>query len=314
MATRHRVTQAKTEKVAYQGWPNCYRLSNDTVDLVVTSDIGPRIMRYGFTGGDNQFREAQEFLGKMGGEEYRSYGGHRLWHAPENKPRTYQHDNAAVQVEELPGGGVRLRQPVEPATGIQKEMEIRLSAQGSHVHIFHRLHNRGLWEVETAPWALSVMAPGGMAIVPLPPRGKHPENLLPTSSLVLWAYTDLSDPRWYLGKRYVALRQDPKATVPQKIGMPVPDGWAAYLNGGRLFVKKFGHHAGAVYPDMGSSFECFTGPKMLEMESLAPLGRVAPGSLLEHEEHWYLYDKVALDRTDDDAIDRVILPLVREAR
>lgn len=301
------------EKIAYQGWPNCYRLSNASVELIVTADVGPRIMRYGFIGGENQFRETAEHLGKTGGEEYRSYGGHRLWIAPEDRVRTYQHDNSPVAVEAVPGG-LRALQPTERLTGIQKEMEIRLDADGSGVRVIHRLHNRGVWEIETAPWALSVMTTGGIAITPLPPRGTHPEDLLPTSTLIMWTYTDLSDPRWHFGKRYISLRQDPKATVPQKLGMPLLDGWAAYLNRGELFVKKFPYHAEATYPDMGSSFEFFTNAKMLEMESLGPLGKIAPGAFLEHEEHWSLFRDVKLDSLDDDAIDREVLARVRKVQ
>jgi len=37
------------EKTEWGGWPNCYRLSNGEVDMIVTGDIGPRVMRYGFT-------------------------------------------------------------------------------------------------------------------------------------------------------------------------------------------------------------------------------------------------------------------------
>lgn len=301
------------EKIPYQGWPNCYRLSNAAVDLIVTADVGPRIMRYGFVGGQNQFREVTEFLGKTGGEEYRSYGGHRLWIAPENRPRTYQHDNSPVAIEALPGG-LRAMQPVEQLTGIQKEMEIYLDAEGSGVRVVHRLHNRGVWDIEAAPWALSVMTPGGTAIAPLPPRGTHPEDLLPTSTLILWSYTDLSDPRWHFGKRYVSLKQDPKATTPQKMGMPMLDGWAAYLNHGQLFIKKFAYRDGAAYPDMGSSFEFFTNAKMLEMESLGPLGKIAPGAFLEHEERWFLFRDVTLTSLDDDEIDRVVRARVPEVQ
>jgi len=45
----------KIEKMAWGGWANCYRLSNDEVDLILTSDVGPRIMRYGFVDGQNVF-------------------------------------------------------------------------------------------------------------------------------------------------------------------------------------------------------------------------------------------------------------------
>ena len=54
---------AKIEKTNYQGWPNCYRMTNGEVELVITGDIGPRIMRYAFVGGRNLFHE---FAGQMG--------------------------------------------------------------------------------------------------------------------------------------------------------------------------------------------------------------------------------------------------------
>src|ERR1051325_11457889 len=47
----------KIEKKDYKGWPNSYWISNGEVELVITTDIGPRIMRYGFTGGQNVFKE-----------------------------------------------------------------------------------------------------------------------------------------------------------------------------------------------------------------------------------------------------------------
>ncbi len=302
----------RVEKTAYQGWPNCYRITNGAVELIATSDVGPRVIRYALAGGENQFKEYADQLGKTGGDEWRIYGGHRLWHAPEGQPRTYWPDNVPVKAEALPNG-LRLVQPVEGSTGIQKEMEIRLAAEGSHVQVLHRLRNTGLWPVELAPWALTVMAPGGVAVIPLPPRGSHPENLLPTSSMTLWAYTDFTDPRWRLGFRYVLLRQDSKAQRPQKLGLSVPDGWAGYVRGDHLFLKKFRYDAAGIYPDFGASVETFTNADMLELETLAPLTKIAPGSAVEHIEHWFLYRGARLDSLDDGAVERVVLPRVKES-
>ena len=39
------------EKREWGGWPNCYRISNGEIELIVTADIGPRVMRCGFVGG-----------------------------------------------------------------------------------------------------------------------------------------------------------------------------------------------------------------------------------------------------------------------
>ena len=51
------IAGTKMEKKAYAGWPNCVWLSNGKVDVVVTTDVGPRIIRYGFVGGQNLLNE-----------------------------------------------------------------------------------------------------------------------------------------------------------------------------------------------------------------------------------------------------------------
>jgi len=300
------------EKVNYKGWPSCYRLSNGVVDLVFTADVGPRIIRFGFVGEDNEFKEFSELLGLVGGDEWRIYGGHRLWHAPETFPRTYYPDNEPVKVEQH-AAFVRVIQPVEPTTGIEKEMDLWLSPDAAHVTVTHRLRNRNLWAVELAPWALSVMAQGGTAILPLPPRGSHTENLAPTSTLTLWAYTDMPDPRWTWGTRYVLLRQDPGGQTPQKVGAMVPEGWAAYAREGHLFVKTFAYVPGEPYPDLGCSAEVFTNADFLEVESLGPFANLLPGAAAEHVEHWFLFRDVPVPHNESD-LDRHVLPKVKATK
>jgi hypothetical protein len=259
--------------VHYAGWDHCLHSSNGIVELMATTDVGPRIIRFGFLGSHNEFKEYPEMLGKTGGDEWRIYGGHRLWVAPESKPRTSFPDNAPVQVEEI-GSWTRLVSTVEPASRIQKEIDLRLAPSAASVTIVHRLRNWNSRTVELAPWALSVMPPGGVAIVPLPQRGEHPRDLLPTSTLTLWPYTDLAEPRWCWGSRYVMLRHNAQCAKPQKIGARVPDGWVAYARAGHLFVKRFDLVANASYPDFGASVEVFTDANMLEVETLGPLTHI----------------------------------------
>jgi hypothetical protein len=298
-------------KIAYQGWTNCYRLSNELVELIITTDVGPRVIRFGFPG-RNELAEFPGDLGQTGGNSFRLYGGHRLWHAPEKKERTYYPDNDRVTLEQRTEG-VRVIQPPEPTTGIQKEMEISLSPDEAHLRILHRLRNHSLWAVDLSVWALTAMAPGGTAVIPLPPRGRHPEDLSPASTLTIWPYTDLSDPRWTWGRKYVLLRQEAAQRSPQKIGASVPDGWAAYARDGHMFVKMAQYIPGATYPDFGSSFEAFADGHMLELESLGPLTRVEPGAMVEHTEHWFLWRDVPTLRGDDD-VDKTVLPNLTRVR
>jgi len=291
--------------ISYRGWPGCCRLWNDSVELVVTTDVGPRIIRFGFIG-ENELGEFPEHAGHTGGDEFRLYGGHRLWHAPESLERTYCPDNAPVALERQ-ADGVRITQPTEARTGIQKEMVISLSPTDAQVQIVHRLWNRNLWAVDLAAWALTVMASGGTAVIPLPPRIPYPEGLLPTGRLALWPYTDPTDPRWRWGRKYILLRQDATRPAPQKLGASVPDGWIAHVRNGRLFVKTFRYMPEAMYPDLGSAVETFTDGRMLELETLSPIARVEPRGAIEHVEHWHLWRDVAVPLGDDD-VDRHIFP------
>jgi len=299
----------KTEKIDYKGWPNCYRVSNGEVELIVTGDVGPRIIRYGFIGGQNLFKEFSEQLGKSGEEKFQLRGGDRVWKAPEDPIATWAPDNVPVEITQT-ASGLIARAPVEPLTNLQKEIEVSMAPSGSAVTVTHRIRNHSLFALEFSPWALTMMAPGGIAISGFPPRGRHPINLEATNPLVMWAYTDLSDKRLVFTKQYLTLKQDPNNANAQKIGSFNPDTWAAYLLNGELFVKRTKANPSKTYPDFGCSFETFTNNEFLEIETLGPLTKVPPGGFVEQVENWALYRGVNLPEMTDNALDKTILPLV----
>jgi hypothetical protein len=295
------------DRQVWGGWDECMVITNGTVRLVVTLEVGPRIMSYGFEGGPNLLYVKADDAGLTGGDAWRFYGGHRFWHAPEQFPRTYYPDNHPVEVETAQGmiTEIRFRAPVEDENGVQKTVGIALDETGTGVTVSHTLTNVGRWPVELAPWALTVMAPGGRAILPLPPRAPHPEALLPVNTLAMWAYTDLSDPRWTLGERFFLLQQESGDVRPQKIGASLPEGWLACALNDQLFVKRFPFMPGP-YPDMGSSAALFTDARILELESMGHMQSVAPGASVTLTERWMLFDDVPPPASDDDVIKHVL--------
>jgi hypothetical protein len=74
------------------------------------------VIRYGFVGGQNLFKEFAEQLGRSGETSWQARGGHRLWAAPERIPYTYALDNRAVTVA-LRDGAISLTsaQSAKPA-------------------------------------------------------------------------------------------------------------------------------------------------------------------------------------------------------
>jgi hypothetical protein len=196
---------------------------------------------------------------------------------------------------------VTLTQPVEPRTGVQKVMTVTLAPSGTQVTIGHRLVNRNLWAIEVAPWALTIMASGGTVIVPQEPFARHADALQPVRAVALWAYTDLSDPRWHFGPRFIRLRNDPARESPQKIGLANRQGWAAYHRDRVLFVKRYDWDDNAIYPDFGVNTETFTAAAFIELETLGALDSLAPGESANHEERWFLFRDVD-QPADDEAL------------
>jgi hypothetical protein len=295
------------ETVKYKGWPNCIHISNGQVELIATTDVGPRVIRFGFVSGASEFHEFPADSGKTGGTTWRSYGGHRLWESPAANPRSYQPDNGSIQAV-MEGDSLHLTQPTEQATGIQKEMIVTMDRSSPHVRVLHRLTNRGLWPVTLAAWALTVMETGGRAIIPLAHRNTK-DSLLPNRALVLWPYTDTEDTRFTLGKHYALVQQDMHATRAFKIGVTAYDGWVAYVRKGHLFLKRFTTDQTAVYPDYGASAETYSASDFQELETVGPLRELQPKESVEHVEDWYLFQNV--DAQDEAAIDRTVLPFVQ---
>ncbi|MEY2906074.1 MAG: hypothetical protein RLZZ408_545, partial [Verrucomicrobiota bacterium] len=269
------------ETVPFGGWNNCLRLSNAEAELIVTLDVGPRILSYRRPGGANVLKNYQGQLGGCGEKEWMIRGGHRLWIAPEDELLSYHLDNEPVSRVSEGEGRVTISSRMASPHPLRKDLSITLADKGSRVDLLHSITNEGSTPITLATWALTVMAPGGTEIIPQPPLGEHPRDLLPNRTAVLWPYTDLSDPRWKLGRSYFLLRQQADGT-PTKIGLAHGERWVGYLLGEDLFLKTFPLVKGAPYPDGGCNFETFTNADMLEIESLGPLATLQPGESTSH--------------------------------
>lgn len=274
---------------------DCVELANKAVRLLVTRSVGPRIISLSMNGGDNLFAELPNFVSRRpDGKDFHFLGGHRLWHAPENMPRTYALDNEPVEIVTVENG-LKVIQPVEELTGIQKTLEITLMGEQPRVTVRHMLTNQGLWSVECAPWAITQMRTGGVAILP---QSQETTGLLPNRSFTLWPYASVNDANVRLGNRYIQVLA--KMEIPFKVGFPNPRGWLGYWLAGTLFVKRTDYLPQAAYYDRGSSSECYCNDKFLELETLAPITKIEPGASVTHTETWELYANVDFPGDEDE--------------
>ena len=277
----------ETETVHYHTWPKCLRLGAGDIELVAALDFGPRILHFGLRGGENVFAVLPGIELETPRGPWRIYGGHRLWAAPEHFPNTYHPDNDPVQVEER-AGTIRLTGPIAAGTGLRKSIEIALAPEVQAAHVRHAIRNESGRPVTLSPWALSVMAPGGAAVVPLCPPDADPEGMAPTHAVALWPYSDPADSRWTWGRDFLCVRQDPEMETPQKVGVTGQEGWAAYVRAGTAFLKVYRYAPGRAYPDRNVSLEVYTDHRFLEVETLGPLQELAPGEEAAWEETWGL--------------------------
>ena len=265
-------------------------LDNGFLRMEYLTDVGPRIARLYFGKSDTSLlAELPDAGSDTPFGRYEVMGGHRLWHAPEDMPRTYVPDRA-VTIEPLPDG-IRLNAATEPGTGLGKSMEIHLAAGSAGVTIRHEIRNDGLWPVELAPWGITMFKQGGTVILPQAVGNTDPAGLLSNRLLVLWPYTKLHDARLMLDDDFIMLKATP-ALPPCKIGYYNPHGWSAYRLGNTLFVKRIDSGSAQIFPDHGCNAETYCNDQFVELESLGPVVNLLPGEKVSHQESWELYEGI----------------------
>jgi len=278
-----------TRTINYLSIPDCVELNNDNANVIISTEFGPRILHYALDGGENILGWHPEAAVETELGVWKPYGGHRLWLAPENMPISYTPDNSKVDLEVLDEFSALFAAGTEESSGIQKQFTVSLAETGSEVTIDHLITNRGPNVVEYALWALTVLAPGGEVIVPNEPFAPYgPKNLLPVRTMTQWSYTDFTDGRWSFSADATRLRVDESLPSPQKFGVLNRQGWAAYERQGLRFTKRTDYVDNVDYPDLNSNFEVYTAGGFIELETLSPLYRLAPGESAAHTEKWEL--------------------------
>jgi hypothetical protein len=260
---------------------------NQFFRLECLAEGGPRIVRLiPAWMGENLFAEVPDLTLTAPTGEFHPYGGHRLWHAPESTSYSYIPDDSGTVVKQYEDG-MRLQGPIEPVTSIRKTIAIQMSTSHPFIVVKHILENHGWASVRLSPWALTMMRPGGTAILPQQ-SGFLESEVLPNRRFALWPYSRWNDERLKLGDDFIVVRSMPNQQ-PFKIGYFNPHGWLGYAFDDTLFVKRFGVRRNEEYPDFGTNAEVYTNHRFTEIESLGPLVELQPKREIVHTETWEVY-------------------------
>jgi len=269
---------------------------NDFFRIECLAEGGPRIVRLiPAWMGENMFAEVPDITISTRTGDFHPYGGHRLWHAPESTSYSYIPDDQGVVAKQYEDG-LRLQGPVEPITRISKTISIQTSSQHPFVVVKHILENHGWASVRLSPWSLTMMRPGGTAILPQQSGIVDSEEVLPNRRFALWPYSRWNDERLKLADDFIVVRSSSNQQ-PFKIGYFNSHGWLGYAFDDTLFVKRFGVRRNEEYPDYSSNAEVYTNHRFTEIESLGPLVDLQPRKEIVHTETWEVYreDQIPAD-------------------
>jgi len=268
-----------------------YEILNPLIKVFIARDFGPRILAFGFLEGVNIMAIVPNAKIPLAGEGVFSLrGGHRLWAAPETPERTYAADDLPPKIIETENG-VDLLQDID-RTGIQKFWQVRMSPEEAQVTIQHKLTNAGETPAELAPWAVTMLRPGGVGLLPLRSGKEDQYRVWPDRQLVFWPYTNLNSPCLQIDNNAVRVEAKLKDGA-LKVGAPNPAGWLAYSHRGILFIKRSAYQRGGKYTDRGASHQIYCDPGTLELETLGTLVTLDPGDCVDHLETWRLYEEGA---------------------
>ncbi len=288
----------------YLTFGNCVCIDNGAMELYVTVDIGPRIIKLNLKGKENMmFTDPegsifhnQPNLQEMFGEGSAWYirGGHRFWVSPEAHPVTYYPDNEPVDYE-VDGNVFKFYAKKQVFTGWQETTIITVDQTEAKAEVKHVLTNMSDIAKTGSIWGLNVTAKGGKAYAK---QAAEETGLLANRTLMLWAYNEMTDKRFYMDDTYIGLAQDVHAQKAFKIGFNNTNGKAVCLNNDTAFIIASDYIHGASYPDNGCSCEMYSCNNFLEVETLSPLYTLQPGECCEHIETWQLVPANCTEKPD----------------
>lgn len=289
--------------VSYANYGKCAAFLRGGVKVLVTLDVGPRIIYFGtedfnFLNEDiarNVDKGGEYFDENFGkGTKWYLYGGHRVWKSPEDL-ETYTPDNFPVEYEASRYGG---RFACRVAKNLDYQLTVDLAEDGT-LAVRNTVINKGAPR-ELAVWGLTVSAKGGVMVLPL---NDPTDDLNPVQNVVSWPYNDPADERLRVGKKYLTLRQTFKAEA-IKIGAFTRKGRAYYAVGDKAVKWECAPVAG-VYGDFWCNFESYTNAHILEVEWLSPLYRLATGESATMTEKWSIVPVPADFALDDDTLGKI---------
>jgi hypothetical protein len=287
----------KYEEINYSTFGKCLKITSKLAEVIVTLEVGPRIISYRLLDGENIFFEDTQRLLYLNtvemdeifykGATWYGLGGHRLWRSPESYS-TYYPEEHPIKYD-VTNDVFTFIQPVQEENEVELSIVLQFLNE-SDLKFEGTITNKSKDKKQIASWSLSMCKGPGLEIVKLP---NNETGFLPQRSYSLWGFgAKNKDPRAFYGNDYFALRMELGNMNAYKVGMMINEGKILYLSGKNAYVKRFNRLDNEIYPDNNVNYETYTKHLFMELETLSPLKELQPNESVTQTEVWSLYKLV----------------------
>ena len=288
------------ERTEFQGWKDAYRLTLGKAEMVVLTEVGPRIISLRVNGGPNLLYVDPATQGRgQGDADWHIYGGHRIWQSPETED-AYRPDNGPCGVQ-TSGDGLTVTTAIDPDTKLRKRLTI--GAQGERFVVESALLNTSDLVNAGGVWALTCVAPQGVIAFPWGNSGDWATRRITWWTRWAGHTSNVRSQQYQPGPDLFLVRPTGEEG---KVGTHSPEGWVALCRRDATLIKSFTPQPHVTYPDDGCSVEVYTCADFMELETLSPLGMILPGQEIVQREVWTITDQAA--DPEDGAALRALLP------
>ena len=269
--------------IPYAGWNNCIHLTNTVCEAVITTDVGPRIVRYGKVGGPNLLH-VDEFAAGQTEETktWRAYAGHSfdafidgdIFLPPENTPVGYTLGADRIDFD-----------PVQ-FDGVSKTISIRMCRRGG-LEIKETITNTGDAPISVTVQGNTLLPSGGIAATPLtatPVKGGDRPELKQGETLAL-----IEPDQVYPSEFEVAGLAD--------------ELWCGYFHQGQLFIMTSPAVEGEYKDGVNVSFSA--NPRRVKISSHSPEVTLAPGESVTLTEVWNVFDQLPRPKNEEEAVEEL---------
>lgn len=261
------------------------RVRTEALELVVTTQVGPRIAFFARAGGENLLYWDKDGVQRGA---WKLYGGHRVWITRplgDESEDTYLPDNDPCSVTRY-ADGVDVCAPASPVSRIARGMEIRVEGERC-VRVRNYLRNEG-----------SMIYSGGCWSPTCVKADKEIEIPLGCGEETTWDIVYMAIPRIFAGNvtqldddsvqmRGSSLFVTPKGRCVKRC-VRAPQGVVQLHADGYIFRKTAAFSPYLSYPMNGCNVAAFVGAGnfMAEMETFGGEEAIRPGQTIDNVERW----------------------------